>query len=186
MKYIGTKRLETNRLILRKLTLEDADEAFNNWCNDYDVTKYVLWGKHNSVDDTKRLYEAWVKEYEEIDTFRWIVEIKETHELIGTIDVASKKLITSGTCEIGYCYGKKFWHKGYGVEALKAVIKYLFEECDAHIIFAEHLSNNPHSGDVMRKSGMSYEGVQRERVIDKDGFRNDLISYSITKEEYFK
>ena len=71
-------------------------------------------------------------------------------------------------------------------EALKAVIKYLFEECDAEVIYADFMKNNPGSGKVMEKSGMTFEGYLRGRVLDKDGFRNDLGVCSITKEEYFK
>ena len=104
--------------------------------------------------------------------------------MIGTIDV-SKKFIKYGTCEIGYCYGEKFWNKGYGTEALMAVIKYLFEECDAELICAEFMDNNPASGKVMSKSGLKYDGVLRSRVVDKLGKRNDLLCYSLTKEEYF-
>lgn len=186
MKFIGTKQIETERLILRKLTINDAEEAYNNWCSSYNVSKYVMWSKHESVDVTKKLYEVWEKEYEDLTTFRWIVELKETHELIGTIDVASKRFLPFGTCEIGYCYGEKYWGKGYGTEALKAVIKYLFEECDADVIYADFMKNNPGSGKVMAKSGMTFEGYLRGRVLDKDGNRNDLGMYSITKEEYFK
>lgn len=184
MEQIGTKQLETKRLILRKLTIEDANEAFSNWCNSTKVDRYVLWKQHENVDVTKRQFEKWVLEYEDVKTYRWIVEIKETKQLIGTIDV-SKKFLEYETCEIGYCYGEKFWGQGYATESLKAVIKYLFEEADAKLICAEHMENNPASGKVMKKAGMTYEGVQRSRVIDKEGKRNDLISYSITKEEYY-
>lgn len=185
MKYIGTRNLETERLILRRLTKEDAKEAFNNWCNSDNVSKYVLWEKHKDVSVTEKLYEMWEKEYEDLTTYRWIVQIQETNELIGTIDVASKKLLPYGTCEIGYCYGEKYWGQGYATEALKAVIKFLFEECDADTIFADYLSNNPASGKVMKKAGMTFEGILRSRIIDKDNTRNDLGCYSITKDEYF-
>lgn len=184
MKNIGTKNLETDRLVLRKIKKEDALEAYNNWCSSDVVDKYVVWQKHSSVNVTENLYEMWEKEYDDLTTYRWIVELKDTHELIGTIDVASKKLMHYGVCEIGYCYGEKYWKKGYATEALKAVIKYLFEECDADVLFANYMSNNPASGEVMRKSGMTFEGILRGRMIDKEGIRNDLGSYSITKEEY--
>lgn len=184
MKKLGTKILETKRLLLRKLTKEDAIEAYNNWCSKENVAKYVLFEKHNNVEVTKKLFENWEKEYEELDTYRWIVQIKDTKELIGTIDV-SKKFLKYGTGEIGYCYGDKFWGLGYGTESLSAVIKYLFEEVELELIYANHMINNPASGKVMEKSGMKYEGKLRSRVIDKDGNRNDLISYSITKDEYY-
>lgn len=184
MKYIGTNRIETERLILRRLTKDDAYKAFENWCNRDNVDKYVLWEKHENVEETLKLYEEWASLYENPKIFRWIVELKDTKEVIGTIDV-SNKFINYGTCEIGYCYGDKFWHKGYATEALKAVIKYLFEEADADLLYAQFMENNPASGKVMEKAGMKYEGVLRSRVIDKDNKRNNLINYSITKEEYF-
>lgn len=184
MKYIGTHTIETERLILRKLTINDAYRAFENWCNKEDVDKYVLWKKHENVNVTLKQYENWVLEYDNPKTFRWIIEIKETGTVIGTIDVSSR-FLRFGTCEIGYCYGDEFWNKGYGTETLKAIIKYLFEEAEADLICAEHMSNNPASGKIMEKSGMKYEGILRSRVIDKNNKRNDLINYSITREEYY-
>ena len=71
-----------------------------------------------------KLIDICKEEYSDLKTFRWIVELKDTHELIGTIDVASKTFIKFGSVELGYCYGEKFWHKGYATEALKRVIKF--------------------------------------------------------------
>ena len=184
MKFIGTKELETDRLILRKIKIEDAYLAYNNWCNSDIVDKYVLWKKHDNVETTLNIYSNWVEDYEDLKTYRWIVELKDNKEPIGTIDV-SKKFISFGTCEIGYCYSDKYWNKGYGTEALSAVIKFLFEECDADLVNAEFMENNPASGRIMQKVGMKYEGTLRSRVIDKNNKRNDLLCYSITKEEYF-
>lgn len=184
MNFIGTKDLETERLFLRKVKKEDYLEAYNNWCSRDGVDKYVLWKKHESPEVTLKQYTEWENDYEDLKTFRWIVGKKENNELIGTIDV-SKRFIKFGTCEIGYCYGDQYWNKGYATEALKAVIKYLFEECDAQLVNAEFLNNNPASGKVMEKAGLTYEGVLRSRIIDKNEKRNDLLSYSITKEEYF-
>ena len=71
-------------------------------------TKYVIWDKHSSPEVTINLFNIWVNEYEDDHTFRWICELKDTHDLIGTIDV-QKKFINYGTCEIGYCYSDKYW-----------------------------------------------------------------------------
>lgn len=59
MKPVGTKNIETNRLLLRKLTKEDASTAYYNWCNSESVTKYLLWKRHGSVEVTKKQYEKW-------------------------------------------------------------------------------------------------------------------------------
>ena len=184
MNLIGTKELDTKRLLLRRIKDTDYHDAFINWCSSDNVCKYTLWDKHKDESVTQRLYEMWIREYDYPDTFRWIVELKETHEIIGTIDVASKHFIKFGAVELGYCYGEKFWGKGYATEALKRVIKYLFDEVEMDVLYADYMERNPNSGKVMKKSGMIYEGVSRARVLDHDGIRNNLMSYSITKEDY--
>ena len=184
MKYLGTKTIETDRLILRKIKIEDIPIAYDNWCKS-DNNKYVLYEKHENIDVTKKLFKTWIDLYDDPKTFRWMVELKENHNLYGIIDV-SNKFIKYGTCEIGYCYAEKYWNKGYGTEALKAVIQYLFEKCDADTICAEHMEKNIASGRVMQKAGMKFDGRTRSRVVDKNGKRNDLLCYSILKDEYFK
>ena len=185
MIHLGTKRLETERLILRKINDTDYAKAYQNWCSHEEVTKYVMWTKHKNELQTKELFDKWIKEYDDNTTYRWIIELKENHKVIGTIDV-SKKLLAFDTCTIGYCISDKYWNQGIMTESLIRVIKYLFEECQAETICAEYAESNPASGKVMQKSGMKYEGTLRNRIIDKNNIRNDLISYSITKEEYKK
>lgn len=185
MNFIGTKILETERLILRKVTVADADIAYKSWCTSDEVSKYVMWEKHRNVEITRAIYSKWVEAYQDLDTFRWIAEIKKTKEIIGTIDV-DKKFLKYGTCEVRYCYAEKFWNQGYGTEILKRVIKFLFEEVNADLICATHLENNPASGKVMKKAHMKYEARLRQRINDKSGMKNDLLVYSLTKEEYLK
>ena len=80
---------------------------------------------------------------------------------------------------MGYCYGSKYWNKGYGTEALQIVIKYLREVAKAEKITACHLSINPASGKVMEKAGMVYDATLKEYRIDKNtNKRVDLICYS--------
>lgn len=184
MKNLGTQTLETDRLILRKINKNDYKKAFKNWCNSKKVEKYVTWNKHNDELETKEIYDKWILEYDNT-TYRWIIELKSNHDVIGTIGV-SKKFLSSSTCELGYCLGDKYWNLGIMTEAITEVERFLFVDCKAETIWAEYLENNPASGKVMEKVGMKYEGTLRKRVVDKQGIRNDLIVYSILKEEYFK
>lgn len=156
MKDLGTLTLETERLILRRITKEDADEAFNNWTNDPKTTRYVTWKPHGIVENTKKLFEIWENEYQESHTYRWVVEVKELNQIIGTIDVVHKS-IRDKTAEIGYCYGSKYWSNGYGTEALTKVIDYLLNEVGFDLLEAKHFITNPASGKVMEKAGMKYE-----------------------------
>lgn len=183
MNHLGTKNLETERLILRKIKNDDYHMAYKNWCSSETVDKYVLWKKHENENVTKELYDKWISEYND-KTYRWIIELKNNKEVVGTIDI-SNKFLESSTCEVGYCLSDKYWNLGIMTEALKEIIRFLFEECNCEVVWAEYLENNPASGKVMQKCGMKYEGKLRKRIVDKNNIRNDLIVYSILKEEFF-
>jgi len=183
MKDLGTVTLETDRLILRRITKDDAEVAFKNWTNDSKTTRYVTWKPHGTVENTKKLFEMWENEYNVPNTYRWVVKVKELGELIGTIDVVHKS-IREKTAEIGYCYGSKYWGNGYGTEALTKVTHYLLNEIGFELLYAKHMVDNPASGRVMEKSGMKYEATLRSRMIDQcTGERVDLKVYSIMKED---
>jgi len=183
MRDLGTVTLETNRLILRRVTRDDAEVAFKNWTNDIKTTRYVTWKPHGTVGNTRKLFEMWEEEYNNPNTYRWVVEVKEFGEVIGTIDVVKKRL-DDKTAEIGYSYGSKFWGNGYGTEALIKVIDYLLNDVGFELIEARHLVTNPASGRVMEKSGMKYEATLRSRMIDNvTNERVDIKVYSIMKGE---
>lgn len=57
MNFVGTQRLETERLILRKLSLDDAENMFKNWASDDEVTKYLVWEAHKNLEVTKKYSE---------------------------------------------------------------------------------------------------------------------------------
>lgn len=179
MNDLGTVTLETERLILRRITKNDAQAAFKNWTNDPKTTRYVPWKPHGTIENTEKLFEMWEEEYKEPYTYRWVVEVKELNEVIGTIDIVHKS-INNATAEVGYCYGSKFWGNGYATEALIKVIDYLLNEVGFKLIEARHYVTNPASGRVMEKSGMKYEGILRKRMIDSiTNERVDLKVYSI-------
>ena len=155
----GTKTLETPRLILRRAELTDAEPMFRNWANDPDVTKYLTWPPHESVDVTRNVVKSWVDSYRNEDYYHWMIVLKETGEPIGSLLASCVGRVPSA--HIGYCVGKKWWHRGIMTEALNTVIRYLFDEVGFTRIESMHDPKNPHSGAVMRKCGMTYEGTHR-------------------------
>ena len=76
MKHIGTKNIETERLILRRFTLDDADAMYRNWASDDEVTKYLTWPAHSSVDITKMVLADWVESYKNDDNYNWAITLK--------------------------------------------------------------------------------------------------------------
>lgn len=184
MKDIGTVMLENDRLILRRLELDDAGAMFNNWCNDDDVTRHLPWQTHRDISVTNEVLNMWLKDYDNSHVYRWIVVLKDGNKSIGTVDVVNKD-IDNKVFELGHCYSKETWGKGIATEVFDKVISFLFDEVGVEVITAKHNENNQASGRVMQKVNMKYDGILRSRVIDKvTKERVGLVCYSITREEY--
>ena len=171
MNHIGTQTIETDRLILRKARPEDAQFMFNNWASDDEVTKYLMWQSHKSlIDNYKRPY-----------YYDWLIELKELGEPIGSIGVVELKENVNAV-HIGYCIGKKWWHKGITSEALSSLIDFFFNKVGAERIESRHDPRNVNSGKVMQKCGMKYEGTFRKADINNQGVC-DAAYYAILKSE---
>jgi len=181
MRHCGTKQIETERLILRRFVIDDAQDIFNNWASDTDVTKFLTWPAHPAVEVTKAIIADWVERYSKDDFYQWAIVPKELSEPIGSIAAVEIKEEINAA-HIGYCIGKKWWHQGYTSEALKAVIDYFFDEVGADRVDARHDTNNPHSGMVMKKCGMQYEGTLRNGDRNNTGIC-DASYYGILRGE---
>lgn len=185
MEHKGTKRMETERLILRKFTIEDVDAAFKNWTSDEEVTKYLTWLPHENKEVTKSILSSWIEAYSRPDFYQWAIEMKESHEQIGTISVVRIKEEID-TAAIGYCIGKAYWKKGYTSESFKEIIPFLFEEVGVNRIEAIHDVENANSGKVMKKCGLQYEGTLRQAARNNQGHFVDVCMYSLLKDEWKK
>lgn len=178
----GTQTIETPRLILRRAVREDAQAMLRNWASDPEVTKFLTWPTHDSIDVTRTVLESWLAEYEKDNYYQWMIVLKEIGEPIGSISVVRQNQRVEAA-EIGYCMGGTWWHQGIMSEALSAVINYLFTEVGMNRIAACHDPNNPHSGGVMRKCGMIYEGTTRSSDRNNQGIC-DMAIYSILRSEW--
>lgn len=183
--HVGTKEIETKNLMLRKFTIDDADEMFNNWAKDPDNVKFLSWQAHKNIEVTKKVLSEWVESYKKDETYRWGIFLKENEQLIGGIDMVLL-LGHVDCCEIGYVLSKRYWNQGLMTEALKAVINYLFKEANFNRIQLRHDINNKASGRVMQKAGMQFEGVLRESIKTNAGQYCDAAIYSILKHEWIQ
>lgn len=172
--------LETERLLLRKITLEDAWDMHYYGSNE-NVSKYVTWETHKSLSDTREFIEFVLTKYENKKIAPWGIEYKENGKLIGTIDFVSWQL-KHNIAEIGYVLSQDYWGKGITTEAAKEVIKFGFENMDLVRIQARCDIENIGSARVMEKVGMTFEGVIRKGIFVKSKHR-DIKMYSIINEE---
>lgn len=182
MENKGTKRLETRRLILRQIEIRDAEDMFNNWASDSEVTKFLTWPPHASLEVTKKTVENWVDSYSDPAFYNWAIELKGKGIVVGSIStVRMNESVESA--DIGYCMGKAWWGRGIMAEALSAVVDYLFAEVGLNRVAACHDKNNSNSGRVMDKAGMQVEGILRASGRNQQGIC-DMVWHSILRSEW--
>ena len=174
MNHIGTREIATERLTLRRFEIEDAENMFYNWANDPEVTKYLTWPAHESVDTTETILKEWISKYDEKDFYQWAIELNDLEQPIGTIS-AVKIDERVESVEIGYCIGQRFWNNGYMTEALTAIIRFFINEVGAGRVWAGHDANNPNSGKVMAAAGMDYEGTLRHAGFNNQGICDEAV-----------
>lgn len=185
MKHLGTKTIETERLLLRKTIDTDAEYMFYNWANDARVTKFLTWEPYENAQQLRESYHQYLMENrDKPDFYDWKIELKSLGQPVGSIGVTVMQEDIEAV-EIGYCLGYDWWHQGIMTEAFEAVIRYLFEEVDVNRIAAHHDPRNPHSGDVMKKCGLQYEGTLRQAGKNTQGIC-DIVMYAVLKEDHKK
>ena len=151
MKHCGTKQIETKRLILRRFMSDDYVAMYDNWASDPEVTKFLTWPTHTSVEVSKMVLDDWVNSYEKENYYQWAIVPKDNNDApIGSISIVEMKEQV-GLVHVGYCIGRKWWHQGITSEAMAALIDFCFEELEVHRVEARHDPRNPNSGAVMKK-----------------------------------
>ena len=183
MKHLGTKTLETERLILRKAKFDDSPAMYRNWASDSEATKYLTWLPYKNLEKVQDFIRNQIERCQHKDYYNWFIELKSIKEVIGTIgfvDVFEE----IDAFEIGYVIGRNWWGQGIVPEAFKEIIRFAFEEVGAKRIQGQHDVANPNSGKVMLKCGMSFEGILRQAGKNNQGIV-DICQHAIIAKDYF-
>lgn len=173
--------LETERLVLRPFTLDDAPTV-QQLAGDPAIADTTLNIPHPYADG---MAEAWIKEHPE--TFAkgvgvtYAITRRQDGSLLGAISLRINQ--RHHRAEMGYWLGKPYWGQGYTTEAARALLAYGFTELELNKIYATYLKRNPASGRVMEKAGLTYEGVLRQHVRNGEQYE-DLVSYGILRSEF--
>jgi [ribosomal protein S5]-alanine N-acetyltransferase len=173
-KFADVPKIETERLILRKITLDDAEDMYLYASNE-EVTRYVTWDTHSSLSDTIEFINTFLPQYDAL----WGIELKENGKFIGTVHFVWWQP-EHNSAEIGYVLSKEYWGKGLITEAARAITSFGFDSMNIVRIQARCFLENKGSERVMKKLGMSFEGISR-KVMYVKGEHKDLKVYSILK-----
>ncbi len=157
--------LTTDRLILRPFEETDAQAMFEGWASDDEVTKYLTWPTHQSIEDTRWVLGLWVREYEQPERINFAIVLKSEGKLIGGIDVVGYE---NGIPVIGYNLSRAYWNKGYMTEACRCVLDYLFSQ-GFEKVRIDAMTENIGSNRVIQKcGGVLLETAEEERPMKQD------------------
>lgn len=173
------KSLETERLVLKMFTLDDA-EGLYAYARNPNVGPHAGWSPHKSVEESKEIIQQLF-----IPVETWAIRLKENDKLIGSIGLEYDKYRPDANSkELGYSLSEEYWRQGIMTEAAKEVIRFAFEELGLEQIGICTGTANTRSQRVIKKCGFRYEGTIRRTYKIYDGTLRDSMVYSMLKEEY--
>ncbi|QGQ93825.1 N-acetyltransferase [Paenibacillus psychroresistens] len=175
--------VETERLLLREILLEDAADLFGYY-NDRLVTQYLDWFGPSSVDHAKDIITNWSNQFQQGTFMRWGITLKEDKKVIGTILLAPVR----GPFEwklplvIGYELSREYWNQGIMSEAVQAAIAFAFDELGNHRVCAEVFPENTASLRILKRLGFQEEGLLKKHLWH-EGTKtwHDVITLAVLK-----
>lgn len=170
------KMLETDRLRLRAWNTDDAPDLFA-YASSPLVGPNAGWKPHASIDITKEYLEQTIN-----DDDTWAIVLKETGHVIGSVGLHATRVET--VREIGYVMHPDRWGHGYMTEAVKAVLRFAFEELGLSGVRVKHYPFNTRSKNVILRCGFRYDGTLRMETQRYDGVVLDACVYSMTRAEW--
>lgn len=174
--------LQTARLIIRPLQINDLDDVFNYSCTP-NVGLNAGWKPHESKEETLEIMNEIFLNKKTV----WGIEIKESSKIIGSIGlIDDPKRQYDMVKMIGYAIGEAYWGKGFMTEAAHKVIQYGFEELNLFAISAYCFPTNERSKKIIKKFNFDYEGTLKmaEKIFNGNVYDNDC--YLLTARRYYK
>lgn len=175
MNHLGTKLLNTERLILRKFEEKDAEELFLGFVNQEEFLYYANKEKR-TLEEEKKSLEGISKKYENKEYYNWLITLKDSGKIIGAINLRVNNY--NDSVEFNYGVDNRFTNKGYMTEALCEIKRFCLEELCVKRFQGGCVIENIASKRVMEKCKMECEGVLKSYIKLKDGF-HDMYMFSI-------
>ena len=167
--------IETNRLILREYTLDDFDNLYEIVSDPETMRQYP---KPFDEERTRGWIEWNLENYKNYGFGLWAVTLKKTGEFIGDCGISIQNIDGELLPEIGYHIHKKYWRRGFGSEAARAVRDWAFENTDYNCIYSYMKYTNVGSYSTAIANGM-------RKVKEYQDEKNKIsYAYAITRDEW--
>lgn len=179
MKMKPPEVIETARLRLRQLVLEDANAIFEEYAQDPEVTRYLVWRPHRHIDETREFLRRCCIAWKEGSAYPWAIIRKEDDRLLGTVEIR----VEGHAINLGYALAKLFWGNGYTAEAIRPIIEWGLKQDGIYRVWAVCDLENQPSARVLEKAGMSREGILRRWIMlpNRSDEPRDCYCYAKTR-----
>jgi len=172
--------INTKRLILRDINEQDADDIFE-YASSPNVGPNAGWKPHESKKETLEVMKAVFLDQDGI----WGIVLRENGKMIGSVGlIKDPKRENDRTRMLGYAIGDGHWGKGIMTEAVKAVLRFGFEELKLDLISAYCYPFNERSRNVLKKCGFRCEGTLKlaEKIYNGSVYDNEC--YALTTHDF--
>jgi ribosomal-protein-alanine N-acetyltransferase len=167
--------------ILREQKIEDAENFFRYY-SDPVVNKYIVSSIPTSIEETIMELKYWINVFDHNDGIYFAIANKNDNKMIGSIGVSGANR-NHNRIEASYDLAEEYWGRGIMTRALKAVLKYSFEELKFNRIEAFAIAENVSSNKVLKKCGFLFEGNLRQHRFHNEKYI-DIGIYSALRQEY--
>lgn len=178
MKSVGTQKLISNRLILRKFSQKDSKEIFEGFRNQKEFLYYTnkkTITLEEQIDSLNNIDEK----YKDKNYYNWLITLKNTKQIIGAINFNIN--LRNDSVIINYAIDNRFTGNGYMTEALEIVKDFAFNKMNVHRFEGGCIVTNIASKRVMEKCGLVQEGILKDYIKLSDGY-HDMFMFSIINE----
>ena len=153
--------IETERLVLRPPTTEDAAAMFDRYASDAEVTRYMGWPRHTSVQDTKAFIGFSLAEWKRWGVGPLVALDRNSGALLGSSGLVME---TPDRAATGYVFARDAWGKGYAGEALAAMVS-LAPGLGVRRLYAICHPEHHVSRRVLERGGFDFEGILRAHAV---------------------
>ncbi len=176
--------LATARLQLRRPQPQYAPLVFDAYAQDSEVTRYLCWHPHQSLDDSIKAMDNRLKEWESGREFPWFIFERTSNRLVGSITARMEGMRVN----LGYVLTRSVWGQGYMTEAVAAVASWAFSLPEIYRVWALCDVENTASARVLEKAGMTREGTLKQFGVHPNisAVPRDCFSYAITRDEFVR
>jgi len=169
------EQLRTERLIFRRLRYEDAEEIFYTYASKPQVTKYVAWPTHRSIEDTRNFLQYAVNNWNMGRDFSYCMRLKDSKKMIGSFGLMNEE----GKIQFGYALSPNYWNSGYATEARVMFMKMIRQYPQVISVNTFVDVENVGSIRVLEKAGLVRESTLKKwfRFVNQNMDAKDCYLY---------